>query len=102
MATCSADKTVKLWTLNEKNLGNDKYPKWELFSTLYGIHNLLLIGHGKWVWDCAFSCDSEYIITASSDLTTKIWQTDSAAVLRTLKGHKAAVTSLSINDIAID
>ncbi|CAD8180659.1 unnamed protein product [Paramecium octaurelia] len=94
LATCSADKTVKLWTLNEKNLGNDKYPKWELFSTLYG--------HGKWVWDCAFSCDSEYIITASSDLTTKIWQTDSAAVLRTLKGHKQAVTSLSINDIAID
>ncbi|CAD8178301.1 unnamed protein product [Paramecium pentaurelia] len=62
-----------------------KQSKQELFSTLYGI-----------------VCDSEYIITAISDLFTKIWQNDSAALLRILKGHKQGVTSFSINDIAID
>lgn len=45
-------------------------------------------GHSKWVWDCAFSCDSEYIISASSDCMAKIWHTETGDVVRNLKSHK--------------
>lgn len=88
MASCSADKTTKIWFLNEKY----EVPKWEYNKTLFG--------HARWVWDCAFSCDSEYIITASSDYVAKIWQCESGDVLRNLKGHKLAVNCLTLNDVA--
>lgn len=56
LATCSADKTVKLWNLEDDK--NDS-KKFTLDKTLYG--------HSKFVWDCVFSCDSDLLITVSSD-----------------------------------
>ena len=73
LATCSADKTVKLWSLNKEGNGfsNEK--------TLYG--------HSRWVWDAVFSCDTDFLITASSDMVAKIWKTDTGECIKTLKGH---------------
>ena len=47
LATCSADTTVKIWsaTNNEFKLAKE------------------LKGHQRWVWDCAFSADSAYLVT---------------------------------------
>lgn len=48
LATCSADTTVKIWSISP---GFDfKQEK-------------ILIGHQRWVWDCAFSADSAYLVT---------------------------------------
>ncbi len=46
LATCSADNTAKIW-----NAGKN----FELLLTLQG--------HQRWVWDCAFSADSAYLVT---------------------------------------
>ena len=46
LATCSADKTVKIWSTEED------------FKLV-----LTLTGHQRWVWDCAFSADSAYLVT---------------------------------------
>lgn len=46
LATCSADNTAKIW--NTEN-------NFELLLTLHG--------HQRWVWDCAFSADSAYLVT---------------------------------------
>ncbi len=55
LATCSSDHSVKIWELTKED--EDEEPKFVLARTLYG--------HTKWVWDCAFSCDSAYIVTGT-------------------------------------
>ena len=47
LATCSSDKTCKLWKISD----------FSLFGTL--------TGHSRWVWDCRFSADSNYIVTGT-------------------------------------
>ena len=48
LATCSADTTVKIWSISQ-----DYEFKQEK----------VLQGHQRWVWDCAFSADSAYLVT---------------------------------------
>ena len=40
------------------------------------------------MWDCAFSCDSDFILSGSSDGTAKIWLTETGEIIRNFKGHK--------------
>ena len=47
LATCSADTTVKIWSTE-----NDAFRL-----------ETKLEGHQRWVWDCAFSADSAYLVT---------------------------------------
>lgn len=92
LATCSADKTVKIWSLNEEK-------GYELHKTLYGyfIPFLLsqLLGHHKWVWDCAFSCDSQLLVTCSTDCVAKIWSLENGEVIRNFTGHTRGSLFLS-------
>ena len=96
LATCSADKTIKLYSLDhEKGYVFNK----TLFGNIFSIIiNNLSLGHSKWVWDCAFSCDSDFLISVSTDGTAKIWQTDTGEAIKTLKGHKKGVNCLALND----
>ena len=48
LATCSADTTVKVWSIS---------PNYDFKQ------EKVLIGHQRWVWDCAFSADSAYLVT---------------------------------------
>jgi len=48
LATCSADTTVKIWSVS---------PSFEFRL------DKILQGHQRWVWDCAFSADSAYLVT---------------------------------------
>lgn len=49
LATCSADKTVKIWSTDKYEFQLDK----------------VLVGHQRWVWDVAFSADSAYLVTGT-------------------------------------
>lgn len=107
LATASSDKTVKIWSL-EKNIS--------LLRTL--------MGHQRWVWDCAFSADSAYLVTgtlsllipmdlsaancwelilcicaASSDKTAKLWDLKTGEVILEYSGHHSkALTCVALND----
>jgi target of rapamycin complex subunit LST8 len=62
------------------------------------------MGHQRWVWDCAFSADSAYLVTgehnflpglqyiyistpASSDHTARLWEMTSGETVRQYNGH---------------
>ena len=67
----------------------------------------MLQGHQRWVWDCAFSADSAYLVTgvylehpqfiydigfnfinsASSDHTARLWEMASGETVRQYNGH---------------
>lgn len=59
-------------------------------------------GHSKWVWDCAFSADSAYIVTASSDNTARLWDATTAETIAIYSGHSKALISLALNDLPLD
>jgi G protein beta subunit-like protein len=90
LATCSADTTVKIWSITSN---------YE-FKLEKGLQ-----GHQRWVWDCAFSADSAYLVTgeqgpeelshpivsdapqASSDHTARLWEMTSGETVRQYNGH---------------
>lgn len=88
LATCSADKKIRLF---KTSMENGKFQVSQ-FKTLKG--------HLKWVWDCQFSCDSAYLITCSTDMTIKLWDVEKGELVQTLKGHEKGVLCLALNDIA--
>jgi G protein beta subunit-like protein len=80
LATCSADKTVKLWRTTD----------YSLLKTLQG--------HLRWVWDCVFSADSAYLVTASSDNEAWLWELSAGETIRRYRGHHKAVTCVALSD----
>lgn len=89
LATCSADTTVKIWSVS---------PSFDFKQ------EKVLVGHQRWVWDCAFSADSAYLVTgkvfsiffrltliimdvASSDHTARLWEMASGETVRQYNGH---------------
>src|SRR5260221_12096259 len=89
LATCSADTTVKIWSISPSHDFK---------------HERSLVGHQRWVWDCAFSADSAYLVTgnvlakyeppisfffliASSDHTARLCEMASGETVRQYNGH---------------
>ncbi|KAH9934688.1 WD40 repeat-like protein [Fomitopsis serialis] len=83
LATCSADTTVKIWSLT---------PSYE-----FRLEKVLQ-GHQRWVWDCAFSADSAYLVTASSDHTARLWEMASGETVRQYNGHHKATICCALHD----
>ncbi|NET05762.1 MAG: hypothetical protein F6K16_13870 [Symploca sp. SIO2B6] len=77
IATASADKTAKLWSLEGKKL-------------------LTLSGHKNWVNSVSFSPDGKLLATASADKTAKLWSLEGKELL-TLSGHENRVNSVSFS-----
>lgn len=128
LATSSADKTIKLWNVNESILhnttnNNDKtnlQPSYTTDTTRTttdttatadnkssiinsSIDPLItpsrtLSGHSGWVWDVSFSADSAYLVSASSDKTAKLWDVRTGDVILEYRGHQKAITSIALND----
>jgi len=46
-----------------------------------------LASHQRWVWDCAFSADSAYLVTACSDHYARLWELHSETIIRQYNGH---------------
>ena len=84
LATCSSDKTVRLWNLDGFKLERT------------------LVGHARWVWDCVFSVDAAYIVTASSDTTARLWDCGTGEAIRVYSGHHKAAVCCALNDSAAD
>ena len=81
IASASDDKTVKLWSIDGKELQT-------------------LTGHTDGVYEVTWSPDGKTIASASQDGTVKLWsmETDKMFVLRqTLIGHEAAVNSITFS-----
>ena len=54
-----------------------------------------LEGHESWINNLAFSTDNQYLATASSDNTIKLWQLSDGTLSKTLKGHTDWVWDVS-------
>jgi len=81
--TTSADKTAKLW---------------DLFT--YALLTTFTEPDQKWVWDAAFTSDSQHVFTASSDGKSRLWSIKTSTVRRYYEGHKKAVSALVYRDKA--
>jgi G protein beta subunit-like protein len=88
LATCSSDKTAKIWNLEEDV--QKKKAKYSLVHTLQG--------HQRWVWDCCFSAVSSYLVTASSDQSARLWDLSQGESIRHYTGHHKAVICVALND----
>ena len=54
--------------------------------------------HQRWVWDCAFSADSAYLVTASSDHYARLWELGTASIIRQYNGHHRGAVCVALND----
>lgn len=61
-----------------------------------------LAGHQKWVWDCVFSVDAAYLVTASSDCSARLWDLSTGDAIRMYSGHHKAAVCCALNDSAIE
>lgn len=58
----------------------------------------VLEGHQRWVWDCAFSADSAYLVTACSDHYARLWELSSKSIIRQYNGHHRGAVCVALND----
>lgn len=54
--------------------------------------------HQRWVWDCAFSADSAYLVTACSDHYARLWDLAERTVIRQYQGHHRGLVCVALND----
>jgi len=57
-----------------------------------------LTGHQRWVWDCAFSADSAYLVTACSDHYARLWELHTETIIRQYNGHHRGAVCVALND----
>lgn len=57
-----------------------------------------LESHQRWVWDCAFSADSAYLVTACSDHYARLWELGTQSVIRQYNGHHRGAVCVALND----
>lgn len=73
VASCSMDKTIKLWSL----------------PTLSPV--MTLSGHKKGVWDISFSTLSSILLSCSGDQTLRVWNVKDGSTLYTIEGFDHSV-----------
>lgn len=52
----------------------------------------------RWVWGSAFTGDSQFVITASSDNLARLWSLESCRTEREYNGHQKPVTCVAYRD----
>lgn len=96
LVTTSADHTAKVWKTCDilKYNPNDDHQD----TTSLLPFKVLTTETQRWVWDVAFSADSQFLITASSDSVVRLWHVETAEIRREYTGHQKAVTALAFSD----
>ncbi|MCJ1470312.1 TOR complex subunit lst8 [Pseudocyphellaria aurata] len=100
LATCSADHNARIWSVDPTaphNIkGNENLPA-ERQAGAFPLETSLE-SHQRWVWDCAFSADSAYLVTACSDHYARLWELNTQAVIRQYNGHHRGAVCVALND----
>lgn len=60
--------------------------------------DVVLENHQRWVWDCAFSADSAYLVTVCSDHYARLWELQTAQIIRQYNGHHRGAVCVALND----
>ncbi|KAK4346716.1 hypothetical protein RND71_033055 [Anisodus tanguticus] len=79
IATSSADKTARTWSVSDGSL----------------LHEFL--GHEQGISDVAFSSDGKHLSTASDDKTVRLWDVSTGSHVKTLTGHTNYVFCVNYN-----
>lgn len=58
----------------------------------------ILENHQRWVWDCAFSADSAYLVTVCSDHYARLWELTTSTIIRQYSGHHRGAVCVALND----
>lgn len=100
LATCSADHNARIWAIDPDAPHNIKSNEKALSDRAPGTLPLetSLEAHQRWVWDCAFSADSAYLVTACSDHYARLWELNTQAVIRQYNGHHRGAVCVALND----
>ena len=100
LATCSADHNARIWSVDPNAphhiKGNENLPT-ERQQGAFPLE-ASLESHQRWVWDCAFSADSAYLVTACSDHYARLWELSTQAVIRQYNGHHRGAVCVALND----
>lgn len=88
-ATAGADGCAHIWDVDEISR-----PKKTLSVDDEQLPSKV---EAKWVWDCAFTNDSAYLITASG-CQLRLWDIDAKQVKRQYQGHNKTITAMAFKD----
>jgi WD40 repeat protein len=90
LASCSGDKSVRLWVCNGADQRTADSAQWHCSVVLDGVHT-------RTVRALAWSPSGEFLASASFDGTTAIWQNQDGEFecVATLSGHENEVKSVA-------
>jgi len=97
LATCSADHTAKIWEVKDVDKMAPQSGEESAKPVPFRLESTLT-GHQRWVWDCAFSADSAYLVTACSDHYARLWELHSEQIIRQYNGHHRGAVCVALND----
>ncbi|MCJ1313311.1 TOR complex subunit lst8 [Agyrium rufum] len=111
LATCSSDHNARIWSVELNNTSNPPSSKSSSISgkdsssggekeqpiATFPLESTLS-AHQRWVWDCAFSADSAYLVTACSDHCARLWELETQNIIRQYLGHHKGAVCVALND----
>ncbi|OXU25964.1 hypothetical protein TSAR_014683, partial [Trichomalopsis sarcophagae] len=81
LVTTSSDETAKIWKTAD-------------FSEVQTLRHDVK----RWVWDVAFTADSQFIFTGSSDGVARLWNIGTGTIKREYQGHQKVISALAFKD----